>query len=121
MQTQTTNIPPHVQETHAIAADVTAIRAMMYTLSRQMEALTDKLNDISIAIVNAATATQPAAATQHTPATAPTAAPEAAPAAPRHWCNEHQVAFIKREKGSQVWYSHPTQTGWCREKPAKAH
>jgi len=32
-----------------------------------------------------------------------------------HWCQAHQTDYKRFSKGDQVWYSHKTEDGWCKE------
>ena len=34
---------------------------------------------------------------------------------PDHYCNEHGTDFKRHEKEGQVWYSHKSGDGWCKE------
>ncbi len=45
------------------------------------------------------------------------AAPERqAEATEAHFCQEHGVPYRRYEKDGQVWYSHRTRYGWCKER-----
>lgn len=37
-----------------------------------------------------------------------------------HWCEEHNIAFDKKKRGTSIWYAHKLDNGdWCNEKKAK--
>jgi len=37
-----------------------------------------------------------------------------------HYCNEHNIAFVKHTKGDKVWYSHKLGSEWCNEPKEEA-
>ncbi len=41
---------------------------------------------------------------------------EPKPTTGEHWCEEHNIAFSKKTKDGNDFYSHKTEEGWCNEK-----
>ena len=45
----------------------------------------------------------------------PRAEPEPTQSTRKHWCEEHQAEFRRREKDGVTWYSHRQGKDWCNE------